>query len=102
MKKKSILFLMVLTLFSLLWFEGLTTGQADGFKAGFLDMGKPRRFDFLKDGKVSVEEAFYYARYMLATDENLQEFSTMEPQINDRYPYRGVFMSRKGLILGED
>jgi hypothetical protein len=86
-------------LFSLLWFEGLTTGDADGFRAGLFKMGKPRKLNFFKDGEVSVEEAFYYARYKLSTDKNLKEFDSMEPQINDRFPYRGLFFSRKGLIL---
>jgi len=88
--------------FSLLWFEGLTTGEGDGFRPGLLKMGKPRKFNIFKDGEVSVEEAFYYARYKLSTDENLKDFESMEPQINDRYPYRGLFFSRKGLILGEN
>lgn len=88
--------------FSNLWFEGLTTGIADGFKPGLFKTGRPSKLRIFKDGKVSVEEAFYYARYMLRTDENLKEFKSMEPQINDRYPFRGFFLSRKGLILGED
>ena len=88
--------------FSLLWFEGLTTGEGDGFRPGLLKTGKPRKFNIFKDGEVSVEEAFYYARYKLSTDENLKDFESMEPQINDRYPYRGLFFSRKGLILGEN
>ena len=88
--------------FSLLWFEGITTGEADGFRGGLFKMGKPRKFNIFKDGEVSVEEAFYYARYKLSTDENLKDFESMEPQINDRYPYRGLFFSRKGLILGEN
>ncbi len=65
-------------------------------------MGKPRKLNIFKDGKVSVEEAFYYARYTLSTDENLKDFNSMEPQITDRFPYRGLFFSRKGLILGEN
>ena len=89
-------------LFSLLWFEGLTTGEADGFRAGLLKVGKPRKFNFFKDGEVSVEEAFYYARYKLSTDKNLKEFDSMEPQITDRFPHMGLFFSRKGLVLGED
>ncbi len=89
-------------LFSLLWFEGLKTGEADGFRGGLFQIGKPRRFNFFKNGKVSVEEAFYYARYMLSTEEIYKEYNAMEPQITDRYPYMGLFFSRKGLILGEN
>jgi len=89
-------------LFSLLWFEGLTSGEADGFRGGLLKRGKPKKFNFLKDGEVSVEEAFYYARYKLSTDEGLKDYDSMEPQINDRYPYVGLFFSRNGLILGEN
>jgi len=89
-------------LFSLLWFEGITTGQADGFRGGLFKLGKPKRLNIFKDGEVSVEEAFYYARYKLSTEEYLKDYNTMEPQINDRYPYRGLFFSRKGLILGEN
>ena len=59
-------------------------------------------FNFFKDGEVSVEEAFYYARYKLSTDKNLKEFDSMEPQITDRFPHMGLFFSRKGLILGEN
>ena len=40
-------------------FEGLTTGDADGFRPGLLSTGKPRKLNIFKDGKVSVEEAFY-------------------------------------------
>jgi hypothetical protein len=53
-----------------------------------------------KDGVVSVEEAFYYARYVLRTDEELEEYSTMEPQINDQYPHRGNLRSKADLELG--
>ncbi len=88
-------------LFTLLWFEGIKTGDADGFKPGFLNKGVPPRLKIFKDGKVSVEEAFYYARYMLRTDKAFAEYTTMEPQINDKYPYRFVLFNRKGLILGE-
>jgi len=89
-------------LFTNLWFEGLVSGDADGFKQGFLKMGRPSLLRLFKDGKVSVEEAFYYARYKLRTDEDLKEFQSMEPQINDRYPAPGILLSRRGLILGED
>ena len=67
-----------------------------------IPIGKPRKLNFFKDGEVSVEEAFYYARYKLSTDESMKDFGSMEPQINDKYPYRGLFFSRKGLILGEN
>jgi len=89
-------------LFSLLWFEGLTSGEADGYRGGLFKKGKPMKLNFFKDGKVSVEEAFYYARYKLSTDENYEEWNDMEPQINDRYPNIGVLFGRKGLILGEN
>jgi len=89
-------------LFSQLWFEGITTGAADGFKAGFLKRGRYARLPFFKNGKVSVEEAFYYARHVLNTDQALNEYSSMEPQINDRYPRRGFLLSRREMILGED
>jgi len=54
-----------------------------------------------KDGKVSVEEAFYYARYILNTNKELKNYSKMEPQINDKYPRAGLLLNNKGLILGE-
>jgi len=87
-------------LFSLLWFDGISTGQADGFKAGFLNNGRPSNLKLFKDGKVSVEEAFYYARYILRTDKVLANYSTMEPQINDQYPRKGLIRNNPGLILG--
>lgn len=89
-------------LFSLLWFEGLKTGEADGFKPGLLKMGRPTYLKIFKDGKISVEEAFYYARYMLKTDENFKEFKSMQPQISDRYPLRGRLLSYREMFLGED
>jgi hypothetical protein len=88
-------------LFSRLWFEGLTSGDADGFRPGIFSIGRPTIFQIFKDGKISVEEAFYYARYKLKTDKLLEDFSKMEPQINDQYPYRGFLRSFKGLFLGE-
>ncbi len=88
-------------IFSLLWFEGLSTGKADGFKPGVFDRGVPRNLKLFQDGKVSVEEAFYYARYMLRTDENLQDYKSMNPQINDQYPHRGLLRSHGELVLGE-
>ena len=54
-----------------------------------------------KDGKVSVEEAFYYARCVLRSDNQPNDYKKMEPQINDQYPKRGPIRSLKGLILGE-
>ena len=88
-------------LFSQLWFYGIVSGEADGFRPSILKTGRPTRLKIFKDGKVSVEEAFYYARYILRTSKNLQEYNKMEPQINDKYPNRGFLGSNKGLILGE-
>ena len=86
-------------IFSLLWFEGLSSGKADGFKPGLFDRGVLRNLKTFQDGKVSVEEAFYYARYQLRTDEKNQDFKPMQPQINDKYPHRGVLRNRGELIL---
>jgi hypothetical protein len=86
-------------IFSLLWFEGLSSGKADGFKPGLFDRGVLRNLKTFQDGKVSVEEAFYYARYQLRTDEKNQDFKSMQPQINDKYPHRGVLRNRGELIL---
>jgi len=88
-------------LFTLLWFNGLTTGEADGFRPFIADIGRPTKLKIFKDGKVSVEEAFYYARYVLRTDKNLDDYSKMEPQINDQYPRKGPLGSLRGMILGE-
>lgn len=88
-------------LFSLLWFEGLTTGQADGYRPGILNLGRPTQLNLFKDGKVSVEEAFYYARYTLRTNPDLKDFRSMQPQINDRYPQRGILRNNQDLILTE-
>ena len=87
-------------LFTNLWFEGLKTGDADGFKPGFLHRGKPMLLRFFKNGEVSVKEAFYYAKYVLRTDKSLSEYKWMEPQMNDRYPHRGLFFSRGEMVLG--
>lgn len=87
-------------LFSLLWFEGLTTREADGFRPGIMDFGRPTKFKFFKDGEISVEEAFYYARHMLKTGDEFEEFKNMEPQINDQYPRSGLLRSMKGMLLG--
>jgi hypothetical protein len=86
-------------LFSLLWFQGLQSGEADGYRSGFRSTGKPPLFAMFQDGKVSAEEAFYYARYTLRTDETFADFSNMEPQINDQYPNNGNLRSRLGLIF---
>jgi len=88
-------------LFTLLWFEGIKTGDADGFKGNIFERGKPSMLNLFKDGKVSAEEAFYYASYMLKNDDSLREYSKMEPQINDKYPESGEFRSRKDLVFGE-
>jgi hypothetical protein len=86
-------------IFSLLWFEGFTTGNADGYRPGLFDRGVLRKMKIFQDGEVSVEEAFYYARTMLRTDEKYEEFKSMQPQINDEYPHRGLLRSQGGLIL---
>ena len=88
-------------LFSQLWFEGLVTGDADGFKRGIAHTGRPTRLKLFKDGKVSVEEAFYYARYTLKHNDIYNDYDEMEPQINDQYPNKGILLSSKGMILGE-
>ena len=86
-------------LFSYLWFEGLTSGDADGFQPGLRSIGKPPGIFTIKDGKVSIEEAFYYARYVLREDDSLNDYQSMEPQINDQYPHRGNLRSKGELIL---
>ena len=88
-------------LFSDLWFEGLTTGDADGYRPSIRNIGRPTVLRLFKDGKVSVEEAFYYARYVLRTERALDDYDNMEPQINDQYPRNGILGSSGGLILGE-
>ena len=89
-------------LFSLLWFEGIVTGNADGYNSGFRELGRPAIFEFKKDGKVSVEEAFHFASYILRTDRNYEDFSKMASQINDQYPRRGLLLNNKEMFLGED
>ena len=89
-------------LFTLLWFDGILSGDADGFKPGLLNTGRPSILDIYKDGKVSVEEAFFYARYVLRTNENLEDYESMEPQMTDRYPYRGFLLNNQQMILGEN
>lgn len=86
-------------LFSLLWFEGLTSGEADGFRPGIRSVGKPPVLGLIKNGRVSVEEAFYYARYVLRNDETFDEYESMEPQINDQYPHRGILRNNGELEL---
>lgn len=86
-------------LFSLLWFEGLSSGKADGYKPGLFDRGVLRKLKFFQNGQTSVEEAFFYARVMLRTDGELQEFKSMQPQINDRYPHRGLLRNLGELLL---
>ena len=88
-------------LFSLLWFEGIQTGEADGYNPGFRETGRMALFEFKKDGRVSVEEAFYYASYLLKTDDTLEDYSKMIPQINDQYPRRGMLRSNKEMFLGD-
>jgi len=86
-------------LFTLLWFEGLSTGEADGYRPGLFDRGVLRKMKAFQDGQASVEEAFYYARAVLRSDEQFKEFKAMQPQINDEYPHRGLFRNRGGLLL---
>lgn len=86
-------------IFSLLWFEGLSEGKADGYRPGLFDRGVERNLKMFQDGSVSVEEAFYYARYQLRTNEKYQDFQSMQPQINDEYPHRGLVRSRAEFIL---
>jgi hypothetical protein len=88
-------------LFTQLWFHGITSGEADGYRPSIFKIGRPTRLNLFMDGKVSVEEAFYYARFTLRVDPNLDDYDGMEPQINDQYPKRGLLRSLKGLILGE-
>jgi len=88
-------------LFSILWFEGLRNDIADGFRQGLFKSGRKPLIQ-LRDGLVSVEESFYYARYLLRTNENINEFKTMQPQINDKYPHNGFIRSLDGLILGDN
>ena len=78
-------------LFSYLWFQGITSGDADGFRPGLFNLGTPKRLKIFKNGIVSVEEAFYYATYTLRTDATLKNYSAMHPQINDEYPRQGFF-----------
>ncbi len=88
-------------LFTQLWFEGIKTSDADGFKPGLFDIGRPTRLNLFKDGSISVEEAFYYARFVLKNSEVLKDYNNMEPQINDQYPRAGNLFNNRGLILGQ-
>jgi len=88
-------------LFSQLWFYGLTSGEADGYKRGILYRGRPTILRIFKDGRVSVEEAFYYASFVLRTDKALNDYRKMAPQINDQYPHKGFIRSIRGLVLGK-
>ena len=88
-------------LFTQIWFEGLASGKADGYKRGILHRGRPTLLRIFKNGEVSVEEAFYYASYVLRTDKALKDYRRMEPQINDQYPHKGFIRSIRGLILGK-
>ena len=84
--------------------KDIAPGEIEAFQAevrnGF--MKDNRKFlKIFKDGKVSVEEAFYFARYTLRTDEAYKEYRRMQPQINDKYPHSGYILSLKDLILGQ-
>jgi len=85
-------------LFTLLWYQGLQ-GAADGYRPGPLNLGRPTHLKLFHDGKVSVEEAFYYAKYQLRTNKDFQTYKGMRPQINDRFPNR--LLNLGGLILGQ-
>ena len=86
-------------LFTNIWFQGLTSGDADGFRPGILQTGRPTILRIFKDGKVSVEEAFYYTRYVLRRDLALIKYRTTQPQINDQYPAKGFLRSMGGMFL---
>ena len=86
-------------LFTYLWFEGLKSGDADGFQPGLCSRGVPPDLLTIRDRKISVEEAFYYARYVLREDDTYNSYQTMEPQINDQYPNWGRLRSKTGLLL---
>jgi len=72
-------------LFTQFWLEGLTTGNADGYRSGLFKTGRKTFLPFFKDGKVSVEEAFYYARCKLRSPQYIR-YRSMQPQINDKIP----------------
>lgn len=86
-------------LFSYLWFQGISSGEADGFRPGLFNQGTPSHLKMFKDGTVSVEEAFYYAKYTLRTDSSLKNYRSMHPQMNDEYPHRGLLRNNGQLVL---
>jgi len=88
-------------LFSFLWFDGIMQEKADGFRDGMFNRGRPSRLNIFKDGKSSVEEAFYYARYVLRSNEVIKDYRDSQPQINDQYPGKGIVRSSSPLILGQ-
>jgi hypothetical protein len=88
------------SLFTRLWFYGIKSEKADGFRPGLFSRGRPTNLNIFKDGKISVEEAFYYASYTLLNDEEFEDFKKMNPQINDQYPGKGLLFSINGLVLG--
>ena len=85
-------------LFTQLWFEGLKTGKADGFRKGLFGVAKRSHLNIFKDGRVSVEEAFYYAKYMIRKE--YRDFIWMQPQMNDMYPHKYPF-NRGEMFLGD-
>lgn len=87
--------------FSQIWLYGLSSCYADGFRPGLLKTGRRPITSLFKDGKVSVEEAYYYTRFMLKNSVNLKDFMNMEPEINDQFPNKGILRSLNELILGE-
>ena len=82
-------------------YKGISTGKADGYRPGILNLGRPTQLNLFKDGKVSVEEAFYYARHILRTNPELKDFRSMQPQINDKYPHQGYLLNSRELFLTE-
>ena len=87
-------------IFTNIWFQGLISGDADGFRSGILHLGRQPIFGIFKDGKVSVEEAFFYSRFVFRKERVFIKFKMMEPQINDKYPQRGLVRSRiNGMFL---
>ena len=71
----------------------------NGFQPRFLKTGR-LPFLIFKDGKVSVEEVFYYAWWVLKNERSLESYNKIELQINDQYPNKGLFRSYTQLILG--
>jgi len=87
-------------IFSNLWFYALYSGDGDGYRSGLFNRGRPSKLELFKNGRISVEEAFYYASYTLRNDKEFKDFSKMEPQISDQYPRKGLLGSSKEMILG--